>query len=76
MSQQWGSCGLTHAAFLDPVGHFLVSDVLAAGELEELVGLLLLLLDAAAALLVKLLVALPQLKQGFAASQALCDLLQ
>lgn len=76
MSQQWHSCGLTHAAFLDPVGHFLVSDVLAASELEELVCLFLLQLDAAEALLIKLLVALPQLKQGFAASQTLCNLLQ
>lgn len=70
------SPGLTHAGILNPVGHLLVSDVLAAGSLEELVCFLLLQLDAAAALLIKLLVALPQLKQSFTASQALGNLFQ
>lgn len=67
---------VTHAAFLDPFRNFLIGDVLAAGALQELVGLLLLQLDAAAALLTELFVALPQLEQSFAASQTLCDLLQ
>lgn len=61
---------------MDPVGDFLVSDVFAAGELEELVGLFLLQLDTPAALLIKLLVALPQLQQCFAAAQTLPDLFQ
>lgn len=66
----------TYAAFLDPVGDFLVSDVFAAGELEELVCLFLLQLDAPAALLIKLLVALPKLQQCFAAAQTLPDFFQ
>lgn len=67
---------ITHTAFLNQVGHLLISDVLAAGSLEELVCLFLLQLDAAAALLIKLLVALPKLKQAFAASQTLRNLFQ
>ena len=70
------SCGFTHAAFLDPIGHLFISDVLAAGEFEELVCFFLLPLDAAAALLIQLFVALPQLQKGFAASQTLRNLLQ
>lgn len=66
----------TYTAFLDPVRHFLVGDVFAAGELEEPIGLFLLQLDTAAALLIKFLVALPQLKQCFAAAQTLPNLLQ
>lgn len=68
--------GPTHAAFSDPVGNFLISDVLSAGALQELVCFLLLQLNAAAALLVEFFVALPQLKQGFAALKTLCYLLQ
>lgn len=67
---------VTYAAFLDPVGDFLVSDVFAAGELEELVCLFLLQLYAPAALLIKFLVTLPQLQQCFAAAQALPDFFQ
>lgn len=61
---------------MDPVGDFLVSDVFTAGELEELVGLFLLQLHTPGALLIKLLVALPQLQQCLAAAQTLSDLLQ
>lgn len=75
-SQKWYRCSRTHAAFLNPARHFFISDVLAAGMLEELVCLFLLQLHIAVALLIQLLVALPQLKQGFAAFQALCNLLQ
>lgn len=67
---------IAYGALLDPVRDFLISDVFAAGELEELVRLFLLQLQTPAALLIEFLVPLPQLQQCFAAAQTLPDFFQ
>lgn len=56
----------TYMTILNPCGHFVISDVLAGGCLQELMSAFILLLNQGSALLGVVLVPLPELQESLA----------
>lgn len=66
----------TYIAILNPLGDFVIGDVLVSDCLQQRTGLILLLLDRAGTLLRVVLVSLPELKECLAGVELFGNLFQ
>lgn len=66
----------TYVAILNPLGDFVIGDVLVSDCLQQCTGLILLLLDCGGALLCVVLVSLPEQKERLAGVELFGNLFQ